>query len=468
MNTHNWSFVSDQLDCSAYNSPPVAVCQNLNLDANANCQYSAIAEDFDGGSSDPDMDVMSFSVNPPGLYSIGTTTVTLTVSDPSGETSQCTATITVSDNEPPNIVCLNPTITFNGEATITLDQTDVWDDVNSTDNCGMVTFLGMSPNTISCGDIGSTIPVIVDVEDASGNPTQCSAMVDIVGLPCGLSAPQDGINCTGGNSAGYDANTDTYTINSQGCYDPAFYSPNDAHGYIGTTLCGDVEIIAEITSVTGNGWAGITMRQSATTGAPMIQLAIDGSFLSKKRFRYSPGATAFQQQYPTVGHNWLHITRIGSLTQAFHSTDGINWAVVLSVPIPFGNCVEVGMITENSDPTGTVTATFENVQINSGVLPFTLVDVDMDMATDLSIDRAPLFPNPATNEAFVELGAYVGKSTIIQIFNNTGRLIETVNLGEIQTPTQRLLLDNYQNGLHLMKIQVEEEPVITKKLMILK
>lgn len=86
------------------NQPPTAVCQNITIDADANCQGSAIAADFDGGSTDPDGDPLTFSVSPAGPYALGVTQVTLTVSD--GELSKmCTAIITVNDSTPPTILC---------------------------------------------------------------------------------------------------------------------------------------------------------------------------------------------------------------------------------------------------------------------------------------------------------------------------------------------------------------------------
>jgi len=83
--------------CAPNNTPPVAICQALTVDADAYCQAMASAEDFNNGSSDPDEDELSFSVSPEGPYALGTTNVTLTVSD-GEESSTCETTITVEDN----------------------------------------------------------------------------------------------------------------------------------------------------------------------------------------------------------------------------------------------------------------------------------------------------------------------------------------------------------------------------------
>ncbi len=88
------------------NRPPVAVCQALTVSANANCEGTATAIDFDRGSSDPDAgDVLTFSVSPVGPYAKGTTSVTFTVTDQKGASSICSTTITVVDNQAPVMVC---------------------------------------------------------------------------------------------------------------------------------------------------------------------------------------------------------------------------------------------------------------------------------------------------------------------------------------------------------------------------
>ena len=83
---------------SACNQPPVAVCQNITVEADNNCENNTLtAADFDGGSTDPDLDPLTFTVSPAGPYPLGVTNVILTVSDPDGASSTCQATVTVND-----------------------------------------------------------------------------------------------------------------------------------------------------------------------------------------------------------------------------------------------------------------------------------------------------------------------------------------------------------------------------------
>jgi len=94
------------LDGCPPNQPPVAACQNLNLVADSSCQATG---SVDNGSSDPDAgDTITLSQVPPGPYGLGTTNVTLTVTDSKGATDSCSATVTVVDNTPPTVVSLTP------------------------------------------------------------------------------------------------------------------------------------------------------------------------------------------------------------------------------------------------------------------------------------------------------------------------------------------------------------------------
>jgi hypothetical protein len=84
----------------ARNRAPAALCQNKTVSANTSCEASA---SVDNGSYDPDGDPVTVTQSPPGPYSLGVTDVTLTVRDPQGETSTCTATVTVVDTTTPKI-----------------------------------------------------------------------------------------------------------------------------------------------------------------------------------------------------------------------------------------------------------------------------------------------------------------------------------------------------------------------------
>ena len=86
------------------NQPPVARAQDVTVSANGNCQGAVTAAQVNNGSSDPDNDPLTFTLNPAGPFALGDTLVTLTVSD-GKVSSTATATVTVKDLTPPQIAC---------------------------------------------------------------------------------------------------------------------------------------------------------------------------------------------------------------------------------------------------------------------------------------------------------------------------------------------------------------------------
>ncbi|MHA1396014.1 MAG: hypothetical protein ACTSRZ_21125 [Promethearchaeota archaeon] len=115
------------------NRSPIAVCKNVQISADENCQATIVATDVDGGSYDPDEgDTFTLSVDNMGPFSLGEHIVNLTVTDEHGESDTCQATVTVVDNTPP-IITLSDPICVNvgpGKGRITNKLT-----VNAEDNC---------------------------------------------------------------------------------------------------------------------------------------------------------------------------------------------------------------------------------------------------------------------------------------------------------------------------------------------
>ncbi|MCB0524017.1 MAG: HYR domain-containing protein [Saprospiraceae bacterium] len=98
------------------NNPPTATCQNLTVSADASCEdATTVAADFDNGSTDPEGDPITFSVDIAPPYSLGITSVVLTATDDNGASSTCDATITVEDDTPPTITC-PANVTVNSDA----------------------------------------------------------------------------------------------------------------------------------------------------------------------------------------------------------------------------------------------------------------------------------------------------------------------------------------------------------------
>jgi hypothetical protein len=83
------------------NSPPVAVCKDIEISADENCQTIIIADYVDDGSYDPDDDAITLSIDNLGPFSLGEHEVNLTVIDEHDESDTCQAKVTVVDTVPP-------------------------------------------------------------------------------------------------------------------------------------------------------------------------------------------------------------------------------------------------------------------------------------------------------------------------------------------------------------------------------
>lgn len=89
---------------STTNQPPVAICQNVTVSADATCHASVTAANVNNGSSDPDGDAITCTLSQTSAFTLGSTPVTLTCTDTAGLSNSCKATVTVADTTPPTLV----------------------------------------------------------------------------------------------------------------------------------------------------------------------------------------------------------------------------------------------------------------------------------------------------------------------------------------------------------------------------
>src|SRR5690606_5880444 len=129
------------------NEAPVAVCQDITIDLDAITGMATItAADIDNGSTDNcGIDTMTLDISSFACSMTGDNTVTLTVTDDSGNITTCTATVTVQDTTAPVITCIgepasvtdsaitSPGLTINAATPIVVSTIDITDDFTITD-----------------------------------------------------------------------------------------------------------------------------------------------------------------------------------------------------------------------------------------------------------------------------------------------------------------------------------------------
>jgi hypothetical protein len=161
----DWEIIIGGAECEPTNEPPTAVCQNVTVGADGNCQADA---SVDGGSFDTDGTIVDITQNPPGPYPLGETSVWLVVTDDIGDVDSCEALVTVVDVTPPTAQC--PTdITVSTDPGVCEAVVDF--SIDATDNCG-VGGVTADPVSGSVFPVGITAVEVVAV-DLAGNADTC-------------------------------------------------------------------------------------------------------------------------------------------------------------------------------------------------------------------------------------------------------------------------------------------------------
>ena len=179
------------------NEPPVALCQDVTVGADALCEADASIDD---GSYDPEGGPITLSQDPPPLYPLGDTLVELTVEDDQGATASCFGTVTVVDETAPAIDCnAPPTITppdapiaFTATAldnctpaSVTVTAYDCFKltkkgkRIDKTDSC-VVAIDGATVTIVDSSGVGDTITWDVEAVDDAGNLATATCQVEVV------------------------------------------------------------------------------------------------------------------------------------------------------------------------------------------------------------------------------------------------------------------------------------------------
>ncbi len=152
---------------------PEAVCQNITIQLDTDGNASITASEIDGGSTDNcGIASLSISQNSFTTANIGDNTVILTVTDDSGNTATCDATVTVVDQVFPEAVCQNITVQLDENGMAAITATDV--DGGST---GVDAF-AIDMTIFDCSNIGENT-VTLTVTSVDANSDSCTAIVTV-------------------------------------------------------------------------------------------------------------------------------------------------------------------------------------------------------------------------------------------------------------------------------------------------
>ena len=385
---------------------------------------------------------------------VGTSVLVVTATDASGNSSNCSVNVEVEDNIPPVVACLDATVEFNGEDQLTVDVADLYDAANTFDNCSAVT-INAAPQTVTCDQLGDVIPVTIEGTDASGNVGSCLATITVAGLPCGWTN-SDGINCDGNNDASFDTASETFTVTSDGCSPPFPYT-SDSQSFVYQELCGDGYIKALVTNVSGNGFAGVELRNDLDPSSAKIAVGTNTINRVIRIARVLDGYPAWPQEFYSLDKFWVKIERSGPYFRALVSSDDVIYTPVLFQAIQMDACTQVGLFVYSKVAGDVVTADFTNVEIGQGTPFLEAPTSDTEMSASIPSDfNVGLSPNPAKDQVRIDLNELIGQEVNIRIYNINGQVMTQVHYDEVEDATEVIALDRFPTGTYYVNIQTAQ------------
>ena len=471
ISTYDWDITGDTYDCTGVNSPPVAICHNLTKDANANCEAHAIAEDFDDGSHDPDLDPLTFSVSPEGPYPKGATTVTLTVEDDNGGLATCNSTITVADNTPPVAHCLTTTIGITPDGTYDLMESDVFDAINSHDNCGIAS-VDYPPATYTCDDHGMTFFVPISVDDEAGHSSSCNAniTVELSGDLPGSWSTSDIGSAPIGNDYSFDPcatptpETGEFTVSGSGNNTSSTTADNVA--FASQTLCGNGSITAKIEYVEPNGYGGLMIRETFDPGSKQVSVFSNMTNSLRHESRAVTNGMKTVNNFMKPSPIWLKLERTGDWIFAYYSSDGIAYNYVHGSYISMTECVEIGLASFTYMPAAQTDAVFSHVMTTGDVSSLAeKPPMELESRATSIQPVVKVFPNPATSSFSLQLEAPLPRATQVEVLNAFGQSIAQQALAEGQVQ-QSWNVSGWPAGSYLIRINRMDDTPILKRIII--
>ncbi len=396
---------------SLVNTPPVALCQDVAVSADENCQGSVTAAMVDNGSYDPDGDEITLTLTPEGPYGLGETQVTLTVSDPDNSAT-CEATITVVDDIPPELSCPVDIITGNDAGAC---GAVVYFTISASDNCDGAPAIESNPPTGSFFPVGTTT-VVTSATDFSGNMSQCSFNVTV----------QDN------EPPVISVNTDPIVL----------WPPN--HKYHSFDLYDFVNSVSD--NCTTLGIDDVIISKAHSDEPEDAKGNGDGKTLNDIVIGTECQSVALRSE------------RAGEL-------NGRVYTIFFSLTDEYGN---TGMASCEVH----VPLEPDYLSINDGMVYEEMGNCDFK-ATPLeskpvaSKSRMVAYPNPFSNQTTITFLVPVGGMTTIQVFSATGNIVSTVFSGFAESGFEYTLefqSADLPKGLYYCRMLSPEGGFITKKL----
>jgi len=222
-------------------------------------------------------------------------------------------------------------------------------------------------------------------------------------------------------------------------------APNDNHGFLHSTLCGDGEISMRVANVEFGAYVGVSLRDNLSPGAKQVSLFSNLTNILRFEARSTIGAPAQVFAFYKPSPFWIRLVRQGNWVFGYYSPTGNNWTYVHAVFVPMGNCVEAGISIFSYLPANNVEASVDNVNLTEYYSGFSGNPPTPPVVTTTESARWNLYPNPAADNLSVEWGQEA-QPTQLKLFNQYGQMLKLQQIdgsGRIQLPVHDLNAGSY-------------------------
>lgn len=271
---------------------------------------------------------------------------------------------------------------------------------------------GQNWTTAGATTINFSGPVTIGLFVTSHNGSQlATATFDNVslvstGTPNGVPAPFIGTDIGNPKLLGSATYSDgVYTIKAAG---DDIWSQTDQMYFVNQDLSGNGEIVARITSQTNtNDWAkaGIIIKDSTQSLSNYALLAVTPAHGIAMQYGFNSEVAGPNYLFPNA---WLKLKKEGNNISSFSSLDGVNWILIGTRTITFGQNVKIGLFATSHNGSNISTVTFDNVSISSvlaPVLPSPWLSTDIGSPTlggSASFDSSVFTVNGAGHDIWAE------------------------------------------------------------------
>ncbi|MBL7793983.1 MAG: T9SS type A sorting domain-containing protein [Saprospiraceae bacterium] len=400
-----------------------------------------------------------FTSLPDGNY-----TITVTDNGASNCVKNTSALVAAGvDNTPPTPVCRNTTVTLDATGNYTLTAADVFNQGASSDNCGTVNFVNVSPAAVGCAQVGQTIPATVQINDGNGNNATCTAQITVqegTALPPGFSGAN--VGTANGNSIFQPCSGQKFTLSATGFSTPT----SDVQHLVSRQLCGNGEIIAHVVSANGGGWAGITLRETTATGSKKVALKTQLTNNIHREIRTATNGPVNNLNFFRPQDIWLRLVRSGNNFSGYTSQDGSNWNFAFSTTISMANCIRAGLFAESINVNAITTAVFDHVSV-SGAMALAAPTAGSPVAIEEAASADfQVYPNPASGEITLDLSAFANRVVQLEVCDANGKTVKTAEFNLVNTTDERLDLSSLNNGIYFIRIKSVGLPDVAKRVIL--